>query len=169
MKTRILLVVCLLAVGLCLIPAVGFGEIDDRLVSGKAEAWLGSKASLLDFLLLEATVQYIMLNAPNHEFIGMKYDLSGSFGEFYKFPKNISTRDKIFIFIRDIREYYTPEALSMTGWSVLELFKLQLTTLHIFIKNFATDMDNDIVALVQTRGEVPLAYFYQGEYYLWGE
>jgi len=169
MRGKVLLAAFLLGVGLCFVPVLGYGEIPGGLIEGKADAWLDLRVSLLDFLLLQATVDYMIINAPNHEYVRIKYDIDGSFRKFYKFPKNISTRDKIFIFIRDIREYYTPSALSLVGWSVLELFEVQLEVVYGYIKDLATDMDNDIVALVQAKDEVPLAYFYQGEYHLWGE
>jgi len=169
MRAKGLLAAFLLGAGLCFVPVLGHGEIPGKLVQGNVDAWLGFEVSLLDFLLLEARVNYIMLNAPNYEYVWMKYDMDGSFGKFYKFPENVDTTDKIFIVIRDIREYYVPDALSLVRWSVLELFEQQLTVIYAYIKDFATDMDNDVVTLVQTNDQVPLAYFYQGEYYLWEE
>jgi len=169
MKGKRLLAAFLLGVGLCFVPVLGYGEIPGKLVQGKVDAWFDSKVSLLDFYLLEARVDYIMLNAPQHEYVWMKYDMDGSFEKFFKFPEEVRTSDKIVIVIRDIREFYAPDALALVKWSLLELFRQQLKVIFAYIKDLATDMDNDIVALVQTKDQVPLAYFYQGKYHLWEE
>ena len=48
-------------------------------------------------------------------------------------------------------------------------FKRQLEATYSFIAAWATDMDTDVVAVFYGRGEIPLGYFYQGEYHLWGK
>ena len=109
----------------------------------------------------------MMWNFDGYEFVRMDYDVDGSDGKFYKFPGNVSTAGKIVILIDDIRDYYSPRYLSLADLSILEAFEKQLNILYSYIKDFATDMDNDVVALVRSKEGIKLAYFYQGEYHLW--
>jgi len=48
----------------------------------------------------------------------------------------------------------------------LDSFKKNLEVIYSFIRVIATDMDTDVVALFLSKEEIPLGYFYQGEYYL---
>lgn len=50
---------------------------------------------------------------------------------------------------------------------MLDEFKRQLEVIYSFIEIVATDMDSDIIAEFLSRENIPLGYFYQGEYYLW--
>jgi len=44
-----------------------------------------------------------------------------------------------------------------------------LEVIYTFISAEATDMDGDIVAVFYRREGIPLGYFYQGGYHLWGK
>ena len=168
MRGKKLLAVLLLGVGLCFIPVLGYGAIPGRLIQGKVDAYLDYEVSLLDYYLLEARVDYIMRNPGNHQWVWMRYDLDGSLRKFFKLPENVSTTDKIVIVIDDIKEDYSPRLLSLAGLSLLEVFEMQLTVICGYIKSkFPMEMDKDVVALLHSKEEINLAYFYQGEYHLW--
>lgn len=167
MRGKKLLVAFLLGVGLCFMSAIGQAFVPSKLVMGKVDAWREYKVSLLDYLLLEARVSYMMRNFDGYEYVRMDYDVDGSKGKFYKFPENVSTASKIVILIDDIRDYYSPSYLSLADLSILGAFEKQLNILYTYIKDFSTDMDNDVIALVRSKEGIKLAYFYQGEYHLW--
>jgi len=46
-------------------------------------------------------------------------------------------------------------------------FKKQLEAIYSFISMWTMDMDTDVVAQFLSKQQIPLGYFYQGEYYLW--
>ncbi len=52
---------------------------------------------------------------------------------------------------------------------MLDQIRKNLTNIYAFIMIEATDMNTDVVATFLNREEIPLAYFYQGEYHLWEE
>jgi len=169
MRAKRAVVAFLLAAGLCLMSGVGHGTIRPELVVGKIVAWKDFKVSLLDYLLLEAKLDYMMRNFENFENIYLEYDMDGSVGRFYGFPETMDTTNKIVIVIEDIRDYYSPFFLSLVDLSIVEGLEKQLKIIYLYIKDLASDMDNDVVARVSSKEGIKLAYFYQGEYHLWGE
>ena len=94
----------------------------------------------------------------------------------YWLPNHIDTKGKICVLIGDNifrgddkRVFY-----DKSGTDLLDEFKRQLETIYLFIDNYATDMNADIVASFYTREKKPslittLGYFYEGEYHLWEE
>jgi len=153
MKGRGLLVAFLLGVGLCFVPALGYGEV---------EHWADeAKASLMDFTLLNARVNYIMHNPTNFLNVNFYYDPKGMYED--RFPEGVHTKGKIYIDVMDNRGLFS----YMSGTALLDQFKRELETLYSFIRYMATNMDTDIVAVFRSKGGIPLGYFYQGEYHLW--
>ena len=158
MRVRVLLAAFLLGVGLCFVPALGYGEVKRELYEGKVEK--------IDFLLLKARVNYVMRNPNSFLTVDFDYDLFGLYGGvFEKFPVKIDTMGKVFIRVIDNRDHFSYK----TGIALLDQFKAELEAAYSYIKLVATDMDADIVAKFHSREGIPLGYFYQGEYHLWGE
>jgi len=171
MRGKKLLATFLLGAGLCVMPALGYGEIRQDIVE--------SKVSLIDFYLLQARVSYMMHNATS--FLGntfifgetslninFYYDRDGRVARNLEFPESIDTKDKICVTIR-VSEYVTA---NRPDDFLLDAFKFELITIYSFIKgarySLSTDMDTDIFATIYTK-EGLSAYFYQGEYHLWEE
>ena len=122
------------------------------------------KASLMDVILLEARVDYMMRNPDVFLDVGFYYDSTGRFAK--KFPRNVDTKGKICVWVQDNkRGGYS----YISGTALLSLFKANLEILYAFIKikGVVTDMNVDIVAKFYSREGIPLGYFYQGEYHLW--
>ena len=160
-----------MSVILCfVVSGAGYGEIPEVLVNDHMEAWTKREPSLLNYLLLEAKIDYIMRHPDNYEYVWMRYDMDGSLGDFSEIPEGVNTADKIIIVIDDIREDYLPDVLSLAGRSLLEAFEMQLTTICASIKHqFSVEINKDIVGLIRSREDTSLAYFYQGKYHLWKE
>ena len=153
MRIRIVLAIILLAVGLCLVPTLGYGEIREVLLEYKADP--------IDVSLLKCTVIYIMVYHEGFLVVMPIYDKFGLCAEYY--PAGVKTKGKIEIVIKDNRGIF----YGKQGKTLLSQFEKELETFYVFIKHIATDMDTDIVAkFTSIRGE-ELGYFYQGEYYLW--
>ena len=156
MRGKKLLVAFLLGMGFCFVPVLGHGEI---------EKWvLERKVSHMDVELLQAKVNYMMTNPTDFLYFGAYYDPYGRIGRIRTFPKNVDTKGKIVIAVYDSRRIF----YNKSGAALLDQFKKELEAIYSFIRIIATDMDTDIVAKFLTREGVPLGYFYQGEYHLWG-
>ena len=155
MKGRRLLVVFLLGVSLCFVPVMGYGEVKHGLYK--------QKASLMDFLLLEAKVEYIMRNPTSFLDIVFSYDPYGVMGWTWDLPENVDTERKICVEIWDNRGIFSYES----GMGLLEQFREELEVVYSYIEDMATYMDTDIVVEFVSKGNIPLGYFYQGEYHLW--
>ena len=169
MKNKRFLAAILLGMVLCFVSGVGYGEIPGELAVDKAIAWTKQKVSLLDYFLLEARVNYMMRNFSGYDWVMMGYDLDGSFRDFYKLPNNVRTAGKIVVEIQDHRGEL-PLLIPVGEFSLLETFEMQLTTIYGYIEvQFPLDMDSDIVAILKSKEDIPLGYFYQGEYHLWEE
>jgi len=69
------------------------------------------------------------------------------------------------VWIQDRTDVFHDE----TGKVLLDQIRKNLTNIYVFIMTEATDMNDDVVATFFSREEIPLAYFYQGEYHLWEE
>ena len=164
MKARGLLAAFLLAVGLCFVPALGYGEVKQE--------WEAIEATLMDIKFLEAIDDYIMSNPTSFLNVRFGYDLLGVVGEDKKlFSGRINTENKIIVRIIDNRGVFSAKS----GITLLHEFEKQLKTIYSFIywHLLATDIDNDIVAIFYDlygyEETSPLGYFYQGEYHLWEE
>ena len=157
MRGKKLLAAFLLGVGFCFVPVLGYGEI---------EKWvLERKVSHMDVELLQARVNYMMTNPTDFLYFGAYYDPYGRIGGIRAFPKNVDTKGKIVIAVYDSRKIFCNKSRA----ALLDQFKKELEAIYSFLRVIATDMDTDIVAKFFTGEQVPLGYFYQGEYHLWGE
>ena len=188
MKNKKLLVIILLSLIFCFVSGVGYGEIvippepsrslgkllglkilyEDEPLWPYIEEIRGEMFEEIGLLklynnLLTARISYIMGNPTTFTDVYLYYDLSGSCEEF--FPEGVNTKGKIYVLFRDLRGYFSDRS----GVALREAFKAYLDATYSYIKTWATDMDNDIVALYISKGEIPLGYFYQGEYHLWEE
>ncbi|TES86613.1 hypothetical protein E3J95_01490 [Candidatus Aerophobetes bacterium] len=179
MRTRIVLAIILLAVGLCFVPVLGYGEIKMRpsgftvgdLVFGGEEPWrahvdgIDSDVSLLwlDVKLNNAKIQYIMHNPTNFLNVDCYYDPDGRLSyPLFPFPEDIDTKGKIVVLVTDNRG-----AFYLSGVALLDEFTKNLKIIYSFLNPVARDRDTDVVALFCSEGDIPLGYFYQGEYHLW--
>ncbi|MBA7497169.1 hypothetical protein ES702_07780 [subsurface metagenome] len=154
MRGRGLLAAFLLGVGLCFVPALGYGEIP---------TWMyEQKASYISLELLRYQVSYLMRNPTNFLGVQFTYDPTGYCGEVMKLPEGVSTKGKIFVLVADNRGLFSYKS----GIALRDLFKRELKIIYSFII-VAKDVDADIVAKFYSRGDIPLGYFYQGEYHLW--
>ena len=159
MKIRkVFLAIVLLSLSFCFVSGVGYGVIDEELSDM-------IKVSRMEYLLLEAEVKYIMRNPASFSDIDFWYDAHGFGRLFIKWPIGIDTKKKIVVDIRDSRNIF----LNKSGVALLEVFKKELDVIYSFINDIATSMTYDIVARFNSKGDIPLGYFYEGEYHLWEE
>jgi len=157
MKGKKLLAAFLLGVGLCLVPALGYGEIKE---------WMHKVGiSYMDFWLLDARVSYMMHNPTTFLNVNFLYDPIGRYRRVEKLPESVDTKGKIVIVISDTRDVFSYKS----GIALLDQFKRELEVEYTFLRSLATDMDTDIVAIFANKEIIPLGYFYQGEYHLWRE
>jgi len=168
MSGKKLLVTFLLGVELCFAPVLGYGTVHE---------WMDElKPSVIDFHLLQAKVDYIMQNPTNFLIVRFDYDRSGVVGKiaesgedigFAKLPKGVDTKGKILVMVFDSRGVFSHKSQT----ALLDQFKkeLDLIWMHLFV--ISSNMDTDIVASFWARRaiwkDIPLGYFYQGEYHLW--
>jgi len=159
MRGKKLLTAFLLGVGLCLIPVLGCGEVQE---------WTYErKASYMEICPLRAEIDYMMNNPTNFLSINFYYDPDGRFGRIKELPESIGTKSKIFVVVRDTRGIFSDKP----GTALLDEFEKELEVIytHSSIGAVATDMDTDIVAIFCDGENIPLGYFHQGEYHLWEE
>lgn len=169
MKNRILLAIVLLGLSFCFVSNLGYGAISNDLLDDKFDAWIENKVSLLDNFLLQARVDYLMMNSSDNDYVWMRYDLFGSLKDSLELPKGVNTVEKIVVVIQDHRDIL-PQLLSLRKFSLSEVLEMKLTTVYGFIEaQFSLDMNEDIVAILMSKEGIKLAYFYQGEYHLWEE
>ena len=158
MKNKKSLAIILLSLSFCFVPVLGHGEV---------KHWTNeTMATVMELVLLEARVDYMMRNPNIFLDVHFYYDSTGRFAR--EFPGNVDTKGKIYVSVQDNkRGGYS----YISGTALLGLFKANLELLFTFIKikGVATDIDTDIVATFDSREGIPLGYFYQGEYHLWGE
>lgn len=119
----------------------------------------------MNFVLLEARINYMMRNSPNFLYVSFYYDPDGSFGKAEEFPEKVDTEGKIFVAVIDNKRAFS----NKSGVVLRKQFKMILESIYSFIQGVATDMDNDVVAKFHSEDEIPVGYFYQGEYHLWEE
>ena len=170
-KNKKLLVIILLSLSFCFVSGAGYGE------EFSSKEWAASmklmrrrmhdevKASSMDIYLLEAKVSYMMRNPTGFLLIGLVYDSFGVDGKAWGFPEGVDTKDKIYIGITDNRGAFANKSEAV----LLEQFKKELNNIYVGLFSIAPDMDTDIVAKFFNMENVPLVYFYQGEYHLWEE
>ena len=169
MRNKKLLATFLLGVGLCFMPVLGYGTVHE---------WMDdSKVSTLEFILLEAKVDYIMQNPTNFLIVRFIYDSRGTFGKLaesgkntgvFKLPKGADTKGKILVMVYDSRGVFSHKSQT----ALLDQFKKELDLIYVHLFVISSDMDTDIVASFWGQGGrrgIPLGYFYQGEYHLWGK
>ena len=154
MRTKGLLAGILLGVGLCFVPAVGYGEIEE---------WMSqSNASYMEISLEQARIGYIMLYPDTFLLVTFLYDPYGDAGVGL-FPARVDTKNKIIVGIRDTRDVFARKSER----TLLRQFQMELEIVYSLIRTIATDMDSDIVATFLNEKTDGLGYFYQGEYHLW--
>lgn len=151
MRVRVLLAALLLGVVLCFVPALGYGEV---------KKWMNeSKATYMEFRLLQTRINYIMRNPT--VFLEVDFWYGGLFTRPRGLPKDIDTIGKIIVSISDSRNKFSYKS----GVVLLDQFKKSLEVIYSFIDDIATDMDTDVVVILYSRQAIPLGYFYQGEYH----
>jgi len=91
------------------------------------------------------------------------YDPKGDYAKTFGLPERVNTKDKIFVDIVDNRDIFSGKS----KWGLLAGFKVTAEHVYGFIQALATDMSTDIVILWSSGEDVPLGYFYEGEYHLW--
>ncbi len=186
MKNKKLLAIILLSLSFCFVSGVGYGEVyvpgeprtvRDLLADSFQESEYANELLWplikrmredigllkLENALLNAKISYIMINPTTFTTVYFNYDSSGWSEEF--FPEGVNTKGKIYVLLGDLRGDFSDRS----GVALKEAFKIRLDIVYSFIRKFATDMDDDIVALFISKGGIPLGYFYQGEYHLWEE
>ena len=164
MRRKQFLAAILLGVFFCFVSGVGYGEIKVNVIE--------LKVPHIDFYLLEARVEYIMRNPTNFLYVKFRYDRNGSYG--IGFPERLDTKGRIYVEIRDNRGFFS----GRSGIVLLELFKMHLDNIYGYIQPLPTIgteydlleyMEHDIVAKFYSKGDIPLGYYYKGEYHLWEE
>ena len=156
MKNKKSLAIILLGLSFCFVPALGYGEVKQWMIE--------KKVRYIDFLLLRASVKYMMWNPTNFLFVtftyasdGVRIELPGGL------PEGVDVKGKIWVRVGDNRGVLSSEStIALRG-----AFKKILDNAYSYIDDIATDMDTDIVAIFISQGDIPLGYFYQGEYHLW--
>ena len=171
MRYKRSLAIILLSLSFCFVSGAGYGE------EFSSKEWAASmklmrrrmhdvqKASSMDTYLLEAKVSYMMRNPTGFLLIDLVYDSFGVGGTAWGFPEGIDTKDRIYISVTDNRGVFANKSEAV----LLEQFKKELNIIYVGLFFYAPDMDADIVAKFFSMENVPLAYFYQGEYHLWEE
>jgi len=149
-KNKKLLAILLLSMSFCFMSGVGYGEIK-------------YEGIYMVIRLLEARVDYIMHN-PN-SFLEVRFynDRDGAFTN--SFPKGVDTKGKVYVWVTDNRDQFSYKS----EIALLDTFKRSLEVIYSFISLLVTNMNTDVVAKLESKERIPLAYFYQGEYHLWEE
>jgi len=163
MRGKKLLAVFLLGVGLCFMPVLGYGLESKELMTHEEVITVlrKLKANGLQLFLLESRIDYIMRNPTR--FLNVNFHCSEDELWDREFPDGVSTKNKVFIEIHDIRNVFSHKS----GIALLEQFKKELETAYSFIVVFIRNMDANVVAKFHSKEGIPLGYFYQGEYHLW--
>jgi len=154
MKGKRLPLIFLTLAGLWFIPILGQAAIDERLSE--------HRASYMMVALLSARIDYMMHNPDSGLYVDLVYDKYGMLKETSNFPTFIDTKGKIFVEFRDIEGTLS----NMIETELITKFTLELCSVYSFIKNIATDMNNDIVAVLYSKEGALLIYFSEGKYHL---
>ncbi|MBA7497238.1 hypothetical protein ES702_07850 [subsurface metagenome] len=164
MRGKVFLAAFLLGAGLCFVPALGYGE-EKKL---KDQLFFDFKASKMDIFLLGTKVNYMMNNPTNFLNVFLAYDPWGKLGReegYGGFPESINTKGKLIVLITDNRGQFSHRSTRV----LLELFKEHLWAVIVHMGASFPNIDTDVVAKFYSEERIPLGYFYQGEYHLWGE
>jgi len=153
MRGKKLLAAFLLGVGLCFVIVFGYGRVRQWLLCEEKVSWT-------DIGLLQFSINYIMRNPDSFLAVAFLYDVSEPHPGW--FPKNVDTKNKVLIAVRDTRGAFSNES----GIALLGEFKKHLEYLYSFIGS-EFDINSDVVASFLNIDGIPLGYFYQGEYHLW--
>lgn len=154
MRVKTVLAAFLLGVGLCFVPALGYGEV----ITEKEHP------TYFRFYLLKARLNYVMMNPNDFACVFADYDdLGGALREIHKLPERVETKGKVLITVYDRRGAFSYKS----GVDLLEAFKQILVVFYSYLDVWVTDMNTDIVAKFVSEGSIPLGYFYQGECHLW--
>ena len=173
MRGKKLLAAFLLGAGLCLVPVLGQGEVK-KLEKLRGQMYREMETSSMDFHLLDAKIRYIMHNPTDFLNVWLFYDHHGKFFEWqqktglewhYPFLKGVDTKGKVIVMVTDNRAAF----FHQSEISLLGLFKKHLMALYLHIGALFPDMESDIIAGFYNEENIPLGYFYQGEYHLWRE
>jgi len=158
MRIRGLIVGLLLGIILSFTLVLGYGAV---------MRWMDErKASLIRLHLEESRVSYIMGNPDDFLYVNLSYDPTGRWGRaWFEFPEgvNVNTKGKFCVEVYDTRDVFS----NKTETALLDQFKKELEVIYSFVDLAIKDKDRDIVAKFHTKEEIPLGYFYQGEYHLW--
>lgn len=154
MKNKKLLAIILLSLSFCFVSGAGYGEIEEWKIE--------SKVPYIEWLLLKASLRYVMSNPTNFLFVEFTYSPDKVVGGL---PEGVDIKGKIWARVIDTRGIFSYKS----GIALREHFKKELETLYSYIDDIATDMDTDIVAIFVSKGDLALGYFYQGEYHVWEE
>lgn len=156
MKNKRLLAIVFLGLSFCFVSGVGYGE--------KLEETLReSKKSLMEHYLLRARVNYIMKNPTNFLNVEFSYDPHGGWGR-PALPETIDTKGKICVVITDNRDAFAYKS----GTALLKEFKKALEAIYSSeLVVWVIGLDTELVVVFRSKDEIPLGYFYQGEYHLW--
>jgi len=157
MKNKRLLVIILLSLSFCFVPVFG---------NGKVRTSYDNVA--MDISLIKAEIDYMMSNPTSFLNVDFYYDPIGIHGDlFFQGIEGVDTENKICVVVKDSRDVFSDKS----GRSLLDQFKRELEIMYRCIQDTATttDMHADIVVSFYTKEGIPLGYFYQGEYHLWGK
>ena len=188
MKSKKLLAIFLLGIGLCFMPLLRNGMIGQ--CEERSKAYLSPEevhSLLVNTGLLKARIDYIMRNPTDFLNVDFYYDQEGMFTKEGLFPEGVDTEGKIVVIVADNRGVFS----NKSGTVLLNEFKEQLETIlhssaileimvpipEIMKRELRGEMDTNIVARFCTKWEISppsplpeevcLGYFYQGEYHLW--
>jgi len=156
MRYKRSLVIILLSLSFCFVSGVGYGKVHPDFNEG------GSLEIFQD-----ARISYMMGNPDGFLLVNFIYshpELGGLIGIRLKYPEGVDTVGKVLVQVYDTRGVFSGKS----GASLLAQCKKELEFIYYYISGSVWDMDNDIVAKFHSGKNIPLAYFYQGEYHLWG-
>ena len=158
MKKKLLLAAILLGIVLCfVVSGVGHSKIHPSFNEGNDLE-----------IFQDARISYIMGNPDGFLLVNFTYDhpeLGGLLGLHLEYPEGVDTVGKVLVQVYDTRGVFSGKS----GVSLLAQCKKELDYMYYYIDAYVWDMDNDVVAKFYSGKNIPLAYFYQGEYRLWEE
>jgi len=121
------------------------------------------KASYMDIVLLKAKTNYIMDNPADFLKIILTYDHQGIFlssDEKEILPDNINSKCKIIVRITDNRG-----AVPLTSIRALANFFVPHFLAVCRYISVLGDIDTDVIGIFCNKEDIPLGYFYKGEYH----
>jgi len=155
MRAKRAIIAFLLAVGLCLMPALGYGKIKPP------HDFHG-----MDIILLKAQIGYIMENPTTFLDIDCFYDIAGIMANIIAPDLDLETEGKIFVSVTDTRGVFFGRSRKL----LMDEFHYHWEAIYSHLKVIGLaplDLHTDIAAIFINEKKEILGYFYQGEYYLW--